>query len=73
VLDHRIPGRVLHVVVGAEAEVVVLLLRRGVHPSTLVAGERALLVVGRDDVLPQLGADGFDQVASVPKEREVAQ
>ena len=62
VLDHRIAGRVLHVVVGAEPEVVVLLLRRGVHPPTLIAGERALLVVGRDDVLPQLGADSFDQV-----------
>lgn len=53
-LDHRVAGRVLHVVVGAEPEVVVL-LRRGVHPPTLVAGERALLVVGRDEVLPQLG------------------
>jgi hypothetical protein len=72
-LDHRIAGRVLQVVVGAESEVVVRLFRRRVHPPTLVAGERALLVVGRDDVLPQLGADSFDQVSSMPDEGEVAQ
>ena len=71
--DYRIAGRVLHVVVGAEPEVVVLLLRRGVHPPTLVAGERALLVVGRDDVLPQLGPNLFEQVPSVSEEGEVAQ
>ena len=72
-LDHRIAGRVLQVVVGAEPEVVVLLLRRGVHPPTLIAGKRALLVVGRDDVLPQLGPNLFEQVPSVPEEGKVAQ
>jgi hypothetical protein len=72
-LDHRIAGRVLHVVVGAEPEVVVVLLRRGVHPPTLIAGERALLVVGRDNVLPQLRPNFFEQVPSVPEQREVAE
>src|SRR6476619_5091832 len=67
-LYYRIAGRVFQVVVGAEPEIVVLLLRRGVHPPTLVAGERALLVIGRDDVLPQLGADSLDQVPAVPDE-----
>ena len=42
-LDHRKAGRVLDVVVGAEPEAVVLVLRRGVHPPTLVADERPLL------------------------------
>src|SRR6476660_3543564 len=72
-LYYRIAGRVFQVVVGAEPEIVVLLLRRGVHPPTLVAGERALLVIGRDDVLPQLGAHSLDQVPAVPDEGEVAQ
>ncbi len=72
VLDHRIAARVLDVVIGAEAEVVVLLLRRRVHPTTLVAGERAFLVVCRDDVLAQLRTDGLEQVPRVPDDREVA-
>ena len=69
----RIAVGVLDVVVGAEAEVVVRLLRRGVHPAPLIPRERPLLVVGRHNVLPQLGAEGFDEVPGVPDEREVAQ
>ena len=73
VLDDRVAGGVLDVVVGAEAEVVVLLLRRGVDPAPLVAGERPLLVVAGHDVLPQLRPDRLEQVAGVPEHREVAQ
>jgi hypothetical protein len=64
---------VLDVVVGAEAEVVVLELGRRVHPAALVAAERAFLVVARDDVLPQLGADLLHEVAAVPEHGVVAQ
>src|SRR5690606_16038384 len=35
--------------------------------------ERALLVVAGDDVLPQFGSDGLEQIAGVPDHREVAQ
>jgi hypothetical protein len=73
VLDDRVSGGVLHVVVGAEAEVVVLPLRRGVHPAPLVAGERPFLVVARHHVLPELRPDRLDQVAAVADHREVAQ
>jgi hypothetical protein len=73
VLDDRVSGRVLEVVVGAEAEVVVLLLRRGVDPSPLVAGERPLLVVAGHHVLAQLRPDRLDRVPAVPDHREVAQ
>ena len=62
-----------NLIVGAEAEVVVLLLGRGVDPAALVPAERALLVVARDDVLPQLGPNLFEQVPSVSEEGEVAQ
>jgi hypothetical protein len=64
---------VLHVVVRAEAERVDLALGRRVDPAALVARERPLLVVARDDVLAQLGADALDQVPPVADEREVAQ
>jgi hypothetical protein len=47
----------LEVVVGAEPEIVVLTLRRGIHPAALAAAERTLLVVVGDDVLPELGAN----------------
>jgi hypothetical protein len=40
-------------------------LGRGVHPASLVAAERALLVVAGDDVLPQLGTDLLDEVSAV--------
>ena len=73
VLDDRVAGSVLDVVVGAEPGVVVLLLRRGVDPGALVAAERPLLVVAGDDVLPQLGADRLQPVAGVRDHRVVAQ
>ena len=63
----------LEIVVGAEAEVVVLLLRRRVDPAALIARERPLLVVAGDDVLAQLGPDRLEQVAEVADDREVAQ
>jgi hypothetical protein len=34
---------------------------------------KVLLVVGRDDERPQLGADSLNQVPAVPEEGEVAQ
>jgi hypothetical protein len=52
VLDDQIIRRCLEVVIGAKAEVVVLLLRGGIDPAALVAGEGALFVVPGDDVLP---------------------
>jgi hypothetical protein len=67
------PVGVLEIVVGAEAEGVDLPLRRGVHPPTLIARERALLVVGRDDVLAQLRPHGLQHEAQVPGQREVPQ
>jgi hypothetical protein len=70
--DHVSVG-VLQVVVGAEAEVVVLELGRGVDPSALVSAERPLLVVARDDVLAKLRSDGLDPEARVPDHREVPQ
>ena len=73
VLHDRVAGRVLDVVVGPEAEVVVLQLGRGVDPAALVPAERPLLVVAGDDVLAQLGPDRLDQVAGVADDREVAQ
>jgi hypothetical protein len=51
---NHVAAGVLEVVVGAEAEVVVLQLGGRVDPSALVAAERPLLVVAGDDVLPQL-------------------
>jgi hypothetical protein len=71
VVDHRIAGRVLEVVVRTEAEVVVVLLRRRVDPAALVAGERPLLVVAGDQVLPQLRAHRLQEVAGVAQHREV--
>ena len=70
VLDDEVVRLQLHLVVGAEAEVVVLALRRGVDPSSLVAAERPLLVVVGDDVLAELGTDRLQPVAEVPDDRE---
>src|SRR5262249_44892439 len=70
---HQVAGGLLQIVVGAEAEVVVLLLRRGVHPAALIAREGPLLVVSRDDVLPQRPAQPLQPVAEVPDHREVVE
>lgn len=72
VLEDRVALHRLHVVVRAEADVVVLHLGRGVDPGPLVPAEGPLLVVARDDVLPQLGSDALEQVAGVGDDREVA-
>ena len=63
---------VLDVVVGAEAEVVVLQLGAGVDPPALVTAEGPLLVVARDDVLAQLGTEPLEEEARVAHDREVA-
>ncbi len=60
-------------VVGAEPEIRVLALGRGVDEAALVPGERTLLVVVADDVLAELGAERFEQVAKVADHRERAQ
>ena len=73
VLQDQVVGRDLQVVVGSEAEVVVLLLRRRVDPGSLIAGERSFFVVVGDDVLPKLRPDHLEQVAEVPDDREVPQ
>ena len=69
-LDHR-EVQLLHIVVGAEPEVVVLRLRRGVHPAPLVPAERPFLIVGADDVLPQFGTDRLQRVPGPGEQREV--
>lgn len=71
VLDDEIVGGALHLIVGAEAGILVLSLRRSVDPAPLIAGERELFVVRRNDVLAQLGAYGFEEIAEVPDDREV--
>lgn len=71
VLDHRVAG-VLHVIVGTEAEAVVLALAGGIDPATLVTAEGALLVVAGHDALPQLRADGLQSVAGAGDDGEVA-
>ena len=73
VLDDQQALDGLHLVVGPEPEHVRLALRGGVHPAALIARERPLLVVGRDDVLAQLRAERLQRVAEVPDDREVTQ
>ncbi len=51
----------LHLIVGAEPEHVLFALRGSVDPTPLITRERALLVVGGDDVLTQLGAERLEQ------------
>jgi hypothetical protein len=72
-LEHDQAVDLLHVVVRTEAERIDLALRRRVHPAALVARERPLLVVRRDDVLAQLRPDRLEQVPEVPDDREIAQ
>ena len=72
VFDDEIARDVLHLVVRPEAEIVVLALGRGIHPSTLIAAERPLFVVVGHDVLPQLGADGLEPVPEMTDDGEIA-
>ena len=71
VLDDEVIGLSLHLLVGAESERGVLLLRGRIHPPPLVAAERSLLVIVRHDVLTELRADSLEPVAEVPDDREV--
>ncbi len=73
VMDDHVAVGVLQIVVRAEAEVVVLELRRCVDPATLVPAERPLLVVRGHDVLPQLRTDRLEPEPRMPDDREVAQ
>ena len=70
VLDDRIADR-KDLVVGAEAEVVVLAVRRSVDPVALVAIERQLLAVVGDDVLTELGAELDEEIPEVAGDREI--
>jgi hypothetical protein len=72
-LNDEVVRRPFEIVVSSEAEVVVLFLSRGVHPGTLIAVEWSLLVVGCDNVLPQLRTNQFEQISKVSQHREVAQ
>lgn len=63
----------LHLIVGPEPEHIRPALRGGGDPAPLIARERPLLVVGGDDVLPQLGTERLQGVTQVTDEREVAQ
>ena len=69
--DDDVAGHLLEVVVGPEAEVAVLLLRRGVDPAALVPAEGALLVVAGHDVLAERAAQLLEPVAEAADEREV--
>jgi hypothetical protein len=73
VFDHWIALPVLHVTIAAEAEIVVLQLRRCVDPSALIAAKRSFLVIAADDVLAQLRTDRFEEVAQVSNDGKVAQ
>src|SRR4051795_8626913 len=70
VFDDQVARLQLHLVVGPEAEVVVLPFRGRVDPRALIAAEWALLVVVGDDVLAELRTDGFQPVTEVPDDRE---
>ena len=70
--DDDVVGRLFELVVRAEAEVVVLFFARCVDPPPLVPTEGPLLVVVRDDVLPQLGADRLQDVSEVANDRKTS-
>ena len=72
-VDDDVIGRRLEIGVGAEREVVVDPLGRGVDPAPLVAVERTFLAVVGDDVLAQLRPHRFEQIAKMADEREISQ
>ena len=71
--DDQIVGRGFEIVIGPEAEIVVLLLRRRVDPPALVPAEGLLFVVARDDVLPELRTDGLEHVSKMSDDGKVSQ
>ena len=70
--DDDVVGRRFEFVVRAEAEVVVRLLARRVDPPPLVPCKWPLLIVVRNDVLPQLGADRLQEVAEVANDGKIS-
>ena len=72
-MDDHIAGAVLEVSIGAETEIVVLHLGRGIDPTPLVSAERPLLLVAGNDVLTKLGTDRLQPETCVPHHRKVAQ
>ena len=69
--NHQVIVFGLEPVVGAKSKRVVFAFGRGIDPAPLIAAERPLGIVIRDDVLPQLGADPFEQISKVPDDRKV--
>ena len=65
-------ARLVGIVERAEGFLGALVLGPGIHQRTLRTGERQLVIVTFDQVLADLGADGFDQVADVAQDRVVA-
>ena len=73
VFDDQIVRAQLHLVVGTEPEVCVLVFRRRVDPPSLIPAERALFVVVGDNVLSEFGTDRLQDVAKMTDDRKVAQ
>jgi hypothetical protein len=71
-LEDEVVGFQLHVIIRSEPEVIVLVFRRCVDPASLVPAERHFLIVSRDDVLPEFGADCFKEVAKMTDEGEIS-
>ncbi len=71
-LSHSYPS-VVHVELGAERALLRVALGALVDQRALLARERRGLVVALDEVLADLGADEFEQVAHVPDHGVVAQ
>ena len=70
--DDQVVRGQFKIVIGTKAEIVVLLLRRCVNPSSLIAAEWPLLVVARHNVLTEFRPDQFEQVAEVTNDWKVA-
>ncbi len=61
------------IVIRAEAEIVILILRSGIDPPTLFTAEGAFLRITGHNILAQLGPDRFEPVAKVAHDGEVPQ
>ena len=71
--DDQIVRREFQIVVGAESEIIVLILRGRINPDPLFPAERPLFGVARDDVLAKFRADGLEDISKVPDNRKITQ
>ena len=71
--DDCVVPRLVKIIVGSKTEIRVLLLRRRIHPSTIVATKRPLFVVIRDDVLTKFRTNCFKQISQVPDDGKVSE